>query len=119
MYDAADRPKHASSFLDVLYQRPSGKQTKLTQKHSEALRSTQKHCWVIRFRGLKFSIYLFSVKTAPHGATSLHLAPTPHPTPWGGSPTPRRTLGMPIYGLGPTNGRIMPWEWVAKTGVLQ
>jgi hypothetical protein len=49
--------------------------------------------WVIRFRGLNFPIYLFSPETGPHEATSLHLAPTPHPTPWGGSPTPRRTLG--------------------------
>jgi hypothetical protein len=64
--------------------------------------------WVIRFRGLKFPIYLFSSETAPHGATPLHLAPTPHPTPRGGSTTPRRMLGTPIYGLGPTNGRIGP-----------
>jgi hypothetical protein len=28
-------------------------------------------------------------------------------------------LGTPIYGLGPTNGRIGPWGWVAKMGVLQ
>ena len=50
--------------------------------------------WVIRFQGLNFPIYLFSLETAPHEATPLHLAPTPHvhPTPWGGSPTPRRTL---------------------------
>ena len=40
-------------------------------------------------------------ETAPHEATSLHLTPTPHPTPWGGSPTPRRMLGSRIYGLGP------------------
>jgi hypothetical protein len=26
---------------------------------------------------------------------------------------------MPIYGLGPTDGRIRPWGWVAKMGVLQ
>ena len=58
-------------------------------------------------------------ETGPHEATSLHLAPTPHPTPMGGSTTPRRTLGTPIYGLGPTNGRIGPWGWVAKMGVLQ
>ena len=58
-------------------------------------------------------------ETALHEATALHLAPTPHPTPWGGSSTPRRMLGTPIYGLGPTNGRIGPWGWVAKMGVLQ
>ena len=58
-------------------------------------------------------------ETAPHEATSLHLAPTPHPTPRGGSTTPRRTLGTPIYGLGPTDGLIGPWGWVAKIGVLQ
>jgi hypothetical protein len=28
-------------------------------------------------------------------------------------------LGTPIYGLGPTDGRIGPWGWVAKMGVLQ
>jgi hypothetical protein len=55
----------------------------------------------------------------PHEATSLHLAPTPHPTPRGGSTTPRRTLGSRIYGLGPTNGPIGPWQWAAKMGVLQ
>jgi hypothetical protein len=75
--------------------------------------------WVIRFRGLKIPIYLFSPETAPHEATALHLAPTPHPTPWGGFPTPRRMLGKRIYGLGPTNGRIGPWGWVAKMGVVQ
>ena len=75
--------------------------------------------WVIRFRGLDFPIYLFSPETALHETTSLHLAPTPQPTPWGGSPTPRRMLGSRIYGLGPTNGRIGPWGWVAKMGVLQ
>jgi hypothetical protein len=37
--------------------------------------------WVIRFRGLKYSIYLFSPETALHEATPLHLAPTPHPPP--------------------------------------
>ena len=58
-------------------------------------------------------------ETAPHEATSLHLAPTPHPTPRGGSTTPRRTVGSRIYGLGPTDGPIGPWGWVAKTGVMQ
>ena len=74
---------------------------------------------VIRFRGLKFPIYLFSPETAPHEDTPSHLTPTPHPTPWVGSPTPRRTLGSRIYGLGPTDGPIGPWGWVAKMGVLQ
>ena len=37
----------------------------------------------------------------------------------GGSTTPRRTLGTPIYGLGPTGGLIGPWGWVAKMGILQ
>jgi hypothetical protein len=73
---------------------------------------------VIRFRGLDFPIYLSSPEIGPHEATSLHLAPTPHPTPWGGSPTPKHILGNRFYGLGPTNGRIGPWGWVAKMGVL-
>jgi hypothetical protein len=71
-----------------------------------------------RRRGLDFPIYLFSPETGPNEATSLHLALTPHPTPRGGSPTPRRMLGTPIYGLGPTNGPIGPRGWVAKMGVM-
>jgi hypothetical protein len=70
-----------------------------------------------RCRGLDFPIYLVSPEIAPREATPLHLAP--HPTPWDGSPTPRRTLGSRIYGLGPTNGCIGHWGWVAKMGVLQ
>jgi hypothetical protein len=58
-------------------------------------------------------------ETVLHEATPLHLASTPHPTPKGGSTTPRRVLGSRIYGLGPTNGRIGPCGWVAKMGVLQ
>jgi hypothetical protein len=58
-------------------------------------------------------------ETALREATSSHLAPTPHPTPWGGSTTPRRTLGTPIYGLGPTDAPIRPRGWVVKMGVLQ
>jgi hypothetical protein len=58
--------------------------------------------------GLKFPIYLFSPETGPHEATSLHLAPTPHPTPRGGSTTPTRMLGSRIYGLGPIDGHIGP-----------
>ena len=45
--------------------------------------------------------------------------PTSHPTPWGGSPTPRRMLAVPPDEWGPTNGRIWPRGWVAKMGVLQ
>ena len=60
-----------------------------------------------------------SPETALHEATSSHLAPTPHPTPWGGSTAPKCMLGTPIYGLGPTNGLIGPRGWVAKMGVLQ
>ena len=58
-------------------------------------------------------------ETALHEDTSLELGPTPHPTPWGGSPTPRRMLAMHPDGWGPANGRIWPWGWVAKMGVLQ
>jgi hypothetical protein len=57
-------------------------------------------------------------ETVLHEATSLHLAPTPHPTSWGGSPTPKRMLGSRNYGFGPPNGRIWPWGWVAKMGGL-
>ena len=58
-------------------------------------------------------------ETALHEDTPLQLGPTPHPTPWGGSPTPRRMLAVPSDGWGGTNGRIGPWGWVAKMGVLQ
>jgi hypothetical protein len=75
--------------------------------------------WVVRFRGLNLPIYLFSPETALHETTSLHLAPTTHHTPWSGFSTPIRTLGTPIYGLGSIGGRIGPWGWVAKMGVLQ
>ena len=53
-------------------------------------------------------------ETGPHEATALHLAPIPHPTPWGGFPTTQRTLGTLIYGLIPTSG---PRGWVTKMGV--
>jgi hypothetical protein len=69
--------------------------------------------WVIRFRGLDFPIYFFSPETAPHEVTPLHLAPTPPPTPRGGSPTPIRTLGTPIYGLGPTNAARLQSSFAA------
>jgi hypothetical protein len=36
-----------------------------------------------------------TTQTAPHEDTTLELGPTPHPTPWGGSPTPRRMLATP------------------------
>ena len=75
--------------------------------------------WVIRFRGLDVPIYLFSLEIALHEATSLYLAPTPHLTPRGGFPTPRHMLGRGINGLGPTDGRIGPWGWVAKMGIMQ
>jgi hypothetical protein len=53
-------------------------------------------------------------------ATRGHLTPPrPHPTPRGGSTTPRRALGSRIYGLGPTNGPIGPWGWAAKMGAMQ
>jgi hypothetical protein len=68
--------------------------------------------------GAKIPDLFFPPKTGPHEATSSHLAPAPHPTPWGGFLTPRRTLGSRIHGLGPTDGRIGPWGWVAKMGVL-
>ena len=58
-------------------------------------------------------------ETALHEDTALELGPTPHPTPWGGSPTPRRMLAVPPDGWGGTNGRIGPWGWVAKMRVLQ
>ena len=64
-------------------------------------------------------IILFSPETAPHEDTPLQLGPTPHPTPWGGSPTPRRMLAVPPDGWGGTNGRIGPRGWVAKMRVLQ
>ena len=55
----------------------------------------------------------------PPRRSSDLLAPTPHLTPRGGSSIPRRTLGTPIYGLGPTNGHIWPWGRVAKMGIPQ
>ena len=60
-----------------------------------------------------------TAETALHEDTALELGPTLHPTPWDGSPTPTRMLGVPPDGWGPTNGRIGPWGWVAKMGVLQ
>jgi hypothetical protein len=57
------------------------------------------------------------------GYTRGHRIRTwPHtgcPTPWGGSPTPRRMLGVPPDGWGHTNSCIWPWGCVAKMGVLQ
>jgi hypothetical protein len=58
-------------------------------------------------------------ETALHEDTALELGPTPHPTPWGGSPTPRHMLAVLLDGWGHTDGRIWPWGWVAKMGVLQ
>ena len=75
--------------------------------------------WVIRFRGPIFPNYLFSPETALHEDTSLELGPTPHPTPWDGSPTPTRMLAVRLDGWGPTNGCIGHWGSVAKMGVLQ
>ena len=59
-------------------------------------------------------IILFSPETALHQDTSLQLGPTPHPTTWGGSPTPRRMLAVPPDGWGGTNGCIGPRGWVAS-----
>ena len=39
-----------------------------------------------------------TAETALHEDTPLELGPTPHPTPWGGSPTPRRMLAVPPDG---------------------
>jgi hypothetical protein len=70
--------------------------------------------WVIRFRGLKVPIYLFSPETALHETTPLHLAPTPHPE--GRFPPPQTHVGEPhlrvrthqranrVLGMGGQNG---------------
>jgi hypothetical protein len=39
-------------------------------------------------------------ETGSHEGTSLQLGPTPHPTSWGGSPTPRRMLTVPPRWVG-------------------
>ena len=39
-------------------------------------------------------------ETALHEDTALELGPTPHPTPWGGSPTPIRMLAVPPRWVG-------------------
>jgi hypothetical protein len=67
-------------------------------------------------------------ETALHEATASYLAPTPHPTPWGGSPHPQTHIGsrgflpnpkkrayMPAYmalGMGGQNG------WPAVVGPI-
>jgi hypothetical protein len=57
----------------------------------------------------RFSRILYSPEIAQHEDTALELGPTPHPTPWGSSPTPRRMLAVLLDGWEPTNKRIGSW----------
>jgi hypothetical protein len=50
-----------------------------------------------------------TAETVQHEDTALVLSSTPHPTPWGGSTTPRHMLNVLFDEWGPTNGCIGSW----------
>jgi hypothetical protein len=92
----------------------SGGTIRRRPKRKCAGRSVAPHCSFIawsadglrsRFRGRDFPNYLFPLEIALHEDTSLEPGSVPHPTPWGGSPTPKRMLARCREGWEPADGR--------------